>query len=140
LGAHYVSGGTIDWKGVAGPRSRHHVDLPTYPFQRRRYWAAPAPHAPGNGAAARWQAVVSAAQRQADQGPLDLRVSDYPAHRRTLDTLTTAYIVRTLRSLQVFVKSGERYSAAEIIESRGVAPVYRNLLDRWLNRLAAEGL
>ncbi len=38
LARHWVGGGKVDWRGVldgAGPPAR---GLPTYPFQRRRYW------------------------------------------------------------------------------------------------------
>jgi acyl transferase domain-containing protein/NADPH:quinone reductase-like Zn-dependent oxidoreductase len=44
LGALYVRGVPIDWRGVLsslGPAKR--VVLPTYPFERERHWAAPAP-------------------------------------------------------------------------------------------------
>ncbi|MEU4226848.1 SDR family NAD(P)-dependent oxidoreductase [Nonomuraea sp. NPDC026600] len=33
----YVSGADVDWAAV-GPVPRHHVDLPTYPFEHTRYW------------------------------------------------------------------------------------------------------
>ncbi|MGX1135459.1 acyl transferase domain-containing protein/acyl carrier protein [Streptomyces glaucescens] len=38
-------GATPDWDAVFADRPGRHVDLPTYPFRRRRYWpqAAPAP-------------------------------------------------------------------------------------------------
>lgn len=35
----YVAGVPIDWKGFDKDYSRRRVDLPTYPFQRKRYWA-----------------------------------------------------------------------------------------------------
>jgi acyl carrier protein len=38
LGALYVNGVEIDWAGFDQDYSRHRVALPTYPFQRRRYW------------------------------------------------------------------------------------------------------
>ncbi|MBL7260319.1 type I polyketide synthase [Paractinoplanes lichenicola] len=36
----FVSGGAVNWSALSGPDRR--VDLPTYAFQRRRYWANPA--------------------------------------------------------------------------------------------------
>ncbi|MFJ4830592.1 SDR family NAD(P)-dependent oxidoreductase [Streptomyces sp. NPDC088747] len=36
LGRLHVRGSAVDWKPLLGAASR--VDLPTYPFQRRRYW------------------------------------------------------------------------------------------------------
>nr|VFK20020.1 MAG: 8-amino-7-oxononanoate synthase [Candidatus Kentron sp. LFY] len=38
LGEWYVRGGTVDWVGFDGGYPRRKVQLPTYPFQRQRYW------------------------------------------------------------------------------------------------------
>jgi myxalamid-type polyketide synthase MxaB len=40
LGDLYVRGAAIDWRGFDADYARHKVSLPTYPFQRQRYWAA----------------------------------------------------------------------------------------------------
>ncbi|MEV6619249.1 SDR family NAD(P)-dependent oxidoreductase, partial [Streptomyces sp. NPDC051051] len=42
LAAFHVSGGTVDWKALPGVRTHVQVDLPTYAFQRTRYWPAAA--------------------------------------------------------------------------------------------------
>ncbi len=36
----YVRGANVDWTGFDGDYHRQRVELPTYPFQRRRYWPA----------------------------------------------------------------------------------------------------
>ena len=38
LAAVYGAGALIDWRGVGDGGSRRIVDMPTYPFQRQRYW------------------------------------------------------------------------------------------------------
>jgi acyl transferase domain-containing protein/NAD(P)-dependent dehydrogenase (short-subunit alcohol dehydrogenase family)/SAM-dependent methyltransferase len=38
LGTLYVQGVNINWAGFDQDYPRHRVDLPTYPFQRQRYW------------------------------------------------------------------------------------------------------
>ncbi|MEU9595790.1 type I polyketide synthase [Streptomyces sp. NPDC048109] len=53
LGRLWVHGTPVDWAAVTGgtdPAAR--VDLPTYAFQRGRYWAEPEPSAAGDVAAA----------------------------------------------------------------------------------------
>ena len=41
LGKLYVAGARIDFKAVDAPWHRAKVDLPKYPFQRKRYWPRP---------------------------------------------------------------------------------------------------
>jgi acyl transferase domain-containing protein/surfactin synthase thioesterase subunit/short-subunit dehydrogenase len=38
LTIYYIQGAEIDWQGFDSPYVRHKVILPTYPFQRKRYW------------------------------------------------------------------------------------------------------
>lgn len=42
LGRMWVSGVKLDWRAYWGKEKRHRVSLPTYPFERRRYWIDPA--------------------------------------------------------------------------------------------------
>jgi NADPH:quinone reductase-like Zn-dependent oxidoreductase/SAM-dependent methyltransferase len=42
LGALAVQGVAVDWRGFDQPYARRKLALPTYPFQRERYWLAPA--------------------------------------------------------------------------------------------------
>jgi acyl transferase domain-containing protein/NADPH:quinone reductase-like Zn-dependent oxidoreductase/acyl carrier protein len=38
IGALFIAGRNIDWAGVYRGRSRRHCVIPTYPFQRKRFW------------------------------------------------------------------------------------------------------
>src|ERR1051325_1938644 len=40
VGKLYVRGVDVKWEAVSGGAGRHKVALPSYPFQRQRYWAA----------------------------------------------------------------------------------------------------
>ena len=60
LGQLYVRGVPVDWQGFDRDYARRHVVLPTYPFQRARYWVETVesdrhqtPHFFGNGAASK---------------------------------------------------------------------------------------
>jgi len=44
LGELYVRGASINWVGFDQDYQRRRVALPTYPFQRQRYWLEPAAH------------------------------------------------------------------------------------------------
>ncbi|AGP38559.1 type I polyketide synthase [Sorangium cellulosum] len=41
LGRVWTAGGKVDWKGFHEGEARRRVLLPTYPFERQRYWASP---------------------------------------------------------------------------------------------------
>ncbi len=51
LGQLYVRGAKIDWAAFDRPYPRRKVSLPTYPFQRTRYWAGLLPDPSSAGAA-----------------------------------------------------------------------------------------
>ncbi|MEU4625088.1 SDR family NAD(P)-dependent oxidoreductase, partial [Actinoplanes sp. NPDC023801] len=55
----FTAGAEIDWPGVCGWRSRRRVALPTYAFQRDRYWLTPTDAAPVSdaGDSGFWSAV-----------------------------------------------------------------------------------
>ncbi|MBB4952059.1 putative biosynthetic protein (TIGR04098 family) [Agrobacterium vitis] len=38
IATSWIAGAPIDWAPLHGPNSRRRVPLPTYPFQRKRYW------------------------------------------------------------------------------------------------------
>ena len=54
LGKLWQAGGEIDWAAFYGHEKRHRAPLPTYPFERRRYWieTTPARAVDGRGDAA----------------------------------------------------------------------------------------
>ncbi|NEQ29723.1 MAG: KR domain-containing protein, partial [Leptolyngbya sp. SIO4C5] len=59
LGQLWLAGVTIDWSGFYAQEQRQRLPLPTYPFERQRYWIEPsqAPQLP---------AATAAVQRQSD--------------------------------------------------------------------------
>ncbi len=43
VGKLWLAGVTLDWQGFSAHEERRRVTLPTYPFERQRYWVEPAP-------------------------------------------------------------------------------------------------
>ena len=64
----WLAGGAVDWQGLYTHERRHRIPLPTYPFERRRYWIES--HRPGS--AGRLPAAVEASpQEVATAAPQD---------------------------------------------------------------------
>ncbi|WP_346115586.1 acyltransferase domain-containing protein, partial [Nonomuraea maheshkhaliensis] len=47
VGRAFARGAEVDWEAFYAPLRPRRVDLPTYPFQRRRYWLMPEPAGAG---------------------------------------------------------------------------------------------
>jgi amino acid adenylation domain-containing protein len=52
LGRFWTAGGRVDWQRFSAGQRRRRVPLPTYPFERRRYWIEAAAALPAAAAAA----------------------------------------------------------------------------------------
>lgn len=144
LGGLYVCGVGIDWEGFDRAYSRRKVMLPTYPFQRERYWVELPESEPeekgGEDPSLLWEKAVACGLRQSLQTPIDLDLHTYPTKWQCLDRLTTSYVTCTLRELGVYAKRGEAHGVADLLESLHILPTYEGLLSRWLERLTREDL
>jgi acyl transferase domain-containing protein/SAM-dependent methyltransferase len=148
LAALYVRGVGVDWAGFDRDYARQRISLPTYPWVRQRYWLDLDPSTVPRTVAHReppagnsvWQSVVAAGDRQAAQVPLDLALDTYSAKWACLDRVTRACAARTLSELGAYARPAVRHSPATLCDELGILPVYRNLIGRWLEMLAADGL
>jgi acyl transferase domain-containing protein len=52
LGRMWLQGVTVDWAAIHRGKKRHRVPLPSYPFERQRYWVDPAPVGAASGVSA----------------------------------------------------------------------------------------
>ena len=135
----YVGGADVDWNGFDRGYRRRRIALPTYPFRKNRHWM----NVVGQPAAAppdRWSCVTTALQRHSDQGPLDLNAASYPAKLDCLARLTSAHAIRTLLDAGLFARPGERHRLDQVLGNSGISTMYRRLVQRWLDRLVAQGL
>ena len=53
---------TVDWAGFDRDYSRRKLELPTYPFQRQRYWLPKSPVQPRHGGIASWPLIDTITQ------------------------------------------------------------------------------
>ncbi len=135
----YVTGVPVDWKSFEGGTTRRRLELPTYPFRRKRHWMdLPDSHAPAISGAERWDRIVSALDRQAERGPLDLNAASYPAKWDCLARLTTALAVVTLRDAGLFTVAGERHSLDDVMKRARIGSSYHHLIHRWLGSLVEQ--
>ncbi len=143
LQALYIAGADIDWAGVDRDYSRTRVALPTYPFQRRRYWldqGESRQKGVRNDPENSWRAARTAGLRQSRQTPIGVNVETYVEKWRCLEHLTTAHAANNLRNLGAFSALGEIHDADSLIRRFGIPAFYKFLLQRWLERLAAAGI
>ena len=139
----YISGAEIDWPGFDRDYSRTRLALPTYPFQRRRYWLDNThrkDHGPRFDPERSWNSAKAAGLRQSQHSPLGVHVPAYAEIRRHLKRLTTVLAANTLRDLGAFSSAGETHDVESLIKDLGVPEMYRHLLHRWLIRLSAAGV
>jgi acyl transferase domain-containing protein/surfactin synthase thioesterase subunit/SAM-dependent methyltransferase/acyl carrier protein len=139
LACLYERGVTINWSQV-NPHTNKNLDLPTYPFQRQRYWYTDAKIPAGTPGINLWQLVVESGQNQANQCPLDLRLEQYAAKLQAIADLTTDYIIQSLRDLGLYNQPGEIETPDSILVKGKIQPLYRPLIQRFLSRLVERGV
>ncbi|WP_330249895.1 SDR family NAD(P)-dependent oxidoreductase [Nocardia sp. NBC_00565] len=93
----FVSGAEVDWAGCYAGTGAQRIDLPTYAFQRRRYWMAEGSAGSGDaramGLVATGHPLVSAVLSQPDSdvvsvsGRLSLQTHPWLADHRVMDTV-----------------------------------------------------
>jgi microcystin synthetase protein McyG len=85
VGELFVQGVAIDWQGFDRAYSRRRIPLPTYPFERTRYWVDIPTLANGNA-----HALASVAKKQAPHGSQIEQSADLsdPALPQPLDRIT----------------------------------------------------
>jgi acyl transferase domain-containing protein/SAM-dependent methyltransferase len=137
LGRLFTAGVGFDATRVSGGRRRK-VSLPTYPFERERYWLD-LPDRPTADEPV-WDRAVQACRRQSHEGPLDLNIGSFPGKWAILERLTLAYQVLALREMGLFLQAGECWTVERLLGRCGVAQTYARLLGRWLGVLAERGL
>ncbi len=142
VGKLWLHGGPVDWCGFYAHEHRCRLSLPTYPFERQRYWIDPPktaiPTIPATSLQL-WQSVIAASQKSAVQGISVLDNPTYHGKKAVMDRLCVAYMGKVLEDLGAFSKPGEQYSLDEFFIQFKILPRYQQLLSRWLQILVEQG-
>ena len=140
LAVLWTEGVKVDWAGFDHPFSRQRVLLPTYPFQRSRYWTENISPSLVPRAEPLWESACAAAGQQSMQGPLDLQLFSYAERWDILDRLTSAFIISAFRQMGAFAQPGEVWTAESLQARFKILPFYHNLMQRWLEKLENQSL
>jgi len=135
----YVSGAEVKWQSFDAPYSRRKVALPTYPFERQRYWIASSQPAAGDPKN-QWESVCESAAQQSRCAGFNFNVAAYPLRWAALEELALAWMRTALVQLGAFQAAGESHTVESLMERCGIAGVYQKLVHAWLVRLARAGV
>jgi acyl transferase domain-containing protein len=143
LGKLWTRGAEVNWAEFDAPYARRRIAVPTYPFERQRYWVETGVRRPGRAPLQAGQTLaVAAAALSARAGELR-REHGYDAYdnlRAELDALCADYIVGALRALGFDFREGERVSEEDLFARSSVAGRYRALFGRLIDILAEDGI
>ena len=145
LGRLWLSGISIDWSGFYANERHQRIPLPTYPFERQRYWRGQQTPASveqsqiGLNLSNFWQSLIEVGQAKSVRGISSIDQQTYLANKKRLEDLCTAYMNLALRDLGIFSDASQKYSLEELLEKGRIIPRYRQLLCRWLEVLVERG-
>jgi acyl transferase domain-containing protein/acyl carrier protein len=134
LSALYVHGCIVDWSRVY-PRGQQ-VDLPSYRWQRKRYWfeessgrskreGSAQENLPASGAASDWFY-----QLNWEEKPVPLADGGKPCE--ALESLAQDYATNALRALGFSFEVGATFVESELFTKLGIVAKYRRLFHRML--------
>lgn len=137
LADRWLSGDVVDWHALHGPAGRRRIPLPTYPFERQRYWIDPPSPAhrsrPGPASDAR-AAFADVARSMTTEVVRQLDVPAFQSRQQALDTLSRLYMQLALDRLGLLA---EPWASLAIAADRaGVRARYVPLIRDWLSILS----
>ncbi|MEH1914628.1 type I polyketide synthase [Nostoc sp.] len=145
LGQLWLAGVKVDWFGFYSHQEHYRLPLPTYPFERQRYWIDP-PQKTAWGqlqalptSSQLWTSLVQGDQNQGNTRNAELNELTYQENIQWLNRLCTAYINCAFRRLGAFNNPEEKYSLENLLAQCHISPRYQQLFSRWLQILVEQG-
>ncbi|MFP2926702.1 SDR family oxidoreductase [Pyxidicoccus sp. 3LG] len=141
LGTLWASGVEVDWTSHYAGERRRKVPLPTYPFERRRYWIEP-PHAPRQAAVAGDEEprALDEAEARLQRERAVPSLESYPGLVEGLEALCTSHLIHYAASRGVEVRAGTVLAREDLRRQLGTAARLGRLLDAMIDILARDGV
>ena len=145
FGQLWLAGVKVDWFGFYSQDEYYRLPLPTYPFERQRYWIDPPQKAAWGqlqtlpSTSQLWTSLTQAGQKQANTRNPKLNELTYQENRQWLDHLCTAYINSAFQQLGAFSNLQDKYSLENLLAQYDISPRYQQLFSRWLQILVEQG-
>ncbi|MBW4684064.1 MAG: acyltransferase domain-containing protein [Komarekiella atlantica HA4396-MV6] len=145
FGQLWLAGVKVDWLGFYSQDEYYRLPLPTYPFERDRYWINPPQKAAWEQlqtsypTSQLWTLLTQAGHKQANTINAELNEFTYQENRQWLDRLCIAYINSAFQQLGAFSNAKEKYSLENLLAQYHISPRYQQLLSRWLQILVEQG-
>lgn len=139
-GALWQAGVALDWEKFFGGQKRRRVVLPTYPFERQRYWID-APGAEPAGASlalAEWVPTLAAAEARLAADPACVEAPTYPAFTRQLDAWCGVQLLHYFATAGE-IRAGARQQWSELRTRLGVQPAFHKAAEAFLAVLVRDG-
>ncbi|NEZ55583.1 type I polyketide synthase [Adonisia turfae] len=148
LGKLWLSGVEIDWASFYADQQRYRVPLPTYPFERKRYWLTDSTNNAATLSATKlrspsteelWQPLTAAMVDQANQGISQFDREVYVENLPSMEQVCLSYLNLAFQSLGFWQDTARTYSFDELVAEGKIAPRYQQLFCRWLDVLVERG-
>ncbi|HVU25272.1 MAG TPA: SDR family NAD(P)-dependent oxidoreductase [Opitutus sp.] len=143
-GRAWAAGGTADWAAHFAGQKRRRVELPTYPFERQRYWIeAPRVEAVTESAAAptlaAWKTSLATLEARLARDPNCIESPSYPAFARELQAWCGLQLFHYFATGAGGVRAGEKIHWPALRERLGVQPAFHKAAEAFLGALADDG-
>ncbi|HYO55279.1 polyketide synthase, partial [Archangium sp.] len=139
LGQLWAWGVPVAWNAQPAGRKAYRVPLPSYPFERRRYWL--------DRPVASSTAPAAVAERPLEELEEELRrtsgirpVEDYPGLEEGLHALCTSHLCAYLRGAGVDTQRGALHGRKALEQKLAIQPRFSRLFEAMLASLEEDGL
>ncbi|NJQ97643.1 MAG: acyltransferase domain-containing protein, partial [Hydrococcus sp. CSU_1_8] len=130
LGELYLQGVAVNWENFDRDYDRKKVELPTYPFQRKRYWIDSSPIKLTRSSEQFWQSLLVTGNLQSDRGLSELNLAEVLSQQEQLNWLCLYYLESAFEPLGISLQELANYSTEQLIERFDFKSNYQQLLSR----------